>query len=127
MDNMDPPPERRHERNIRLCRTMNTWTPRRVPVADMSGRNRRTDRKRLRANLRIVTKFDPARLPPEDNGYTSSDMEQDYRELAAAKEKAEIVEELRARRTRVIRKSDAIKLKVGKNLVAVVKESLCSV
>ena len=90
----------------------------------MSGRERRTDRKRLRANFKIVTKFDPERPPPDDDDYQSSDMEQDYADLAAAKEKsegregkAEIAEELRARRTRVIKKSDAIKLKLGKNLV----------
>ena len=103
------------------------WTPRRVPLLDMlaDGKARRSDRKRLRANMQLVTKYDPARPEPDDEDYESSDIEADYKEQEATRRKidggegrAEAVEELRARRTRVSKKSDAIKLHLGKNVVS---------
>ena len=102
------------------------WTPRKVPLLDMmaDGKARRSDRKRLRANMQLITRYDPDRPEPEDDDYESSDIEQDYKEQEASRRKidggegrAEAVEELRARRTRVSRKSDAIKLHLGKNVV----------
>ena len=116
---------------MHCCRTMTfqlpaVWTPRKVPLAAIVGdaQARRTDRKRLRANMQLVTKYDPERPEPTEEDYESSDIEADYAEQAATKRRidsgegrAEAIEELRARRTRIAKKSDAIKLKLGKNLV----------
>ena len=102
------------------------WTPRKLPLMDImaDGKARRSDRKRLRANMQLITKYDPERAEPDEDDYESSDIEADYKEHEATRRKidggegrAEAVEELRARRTRVSRKSDAIKLHLGKNVV----------
>ena len=103
------------------------WTPRRDSATTLlqDGEARRTDRKRLRSNLDLVTKYDPGRPRPDDDGYQSSDVEQDYAEQLPTRRRidggtgrAEAAEELRARRTRISKKSDAIKLTLGKNLLS---------
>ena len=103
------------------------WTPRKLPLMDImaDGKARRSDRKRLRANMQLITKYDPERAEPDEDDYESSDIETDYKEHEATRRKidggegrAEAVEELRARRTRVSKKSDAIKLHLGKNVVS---------
>ena len=65
------------------------WTPRKVPLLDMmtDGKARRSDRKRLRANMQLITKYDPDRPEPEDEDYESSDIEQDYKEQEASRRK----------------------------------------
>ena len=102
------------------------WTPRRVAASALieNGDARRLDRKRMRSNMDLVTRYDPDRPEPDDDGYVSSDIEQDYAEQMPSRRKtdngtgrAEAAEELRARRSRISKKSDAIKLILGKNLL----------
>ena len=47
------------------------------------------DRKRLRSNMELVTRFDPDRPDPEDEGYVSSDIERDYEEQMPTRRKVD--------------------------------------
>ena len=106
----------------------NIWTPRRVSNQDLNddGQARRADRRRIRANLRVPVRYDPDRSLPDAADYESSDMEEDYMQLydtvtESRKRKGsvgpEAAEAFRARRTRMSKKSDAIRLILGRNLI----------
>ena len=53
------------------------------------GDARRTDRKRLRSNMELVTKYDPDRPQPNENDYLSSDIEQDYADQLPTRRKVD--------------------------------------
>ena len=78
------------------------------------GDARRTDRKRLRSNMELVTKYDPDRPQPDDDDYLSSDIEQDYAEQLPTRRKVDTAIAAVAKLTEQMRKIQATLAEMGR-------------